>query len=308
MNPKKLPKDQLFIDYLLYRSHVIGGLLEYQCINTSNLEGELEFVCSLTSTQSFISELIGNKEDLYVTYTVNDLISALKFEYEQKCLTKDNLTWLEDKNSRLIYYAWRLLSYLDNSRGMYLFKPTAEFSRVKISARMANITTQEVTKNEIITLINRLDCSKNHKIKLLGFIKEYSLDSLERQTLINWFKNDCNEKTEWAYLYLKKQTKEYIALSIPGSSQLKNDIVSFFDVLYTFNKDRCLLLIHDMKKAWDTKTYRDKNTGKKRHSIDMSNDIDVLLKEMCVARNEHKNSLIERLIRAEYENFNTVKN
>lgn len=62
-----------------------------------------------------------------------------------------------------------------------------------------------------------------------------------------------------------------------------------------------------MKKAWDAKVYREKNkiksNGKKQHSINMSYDIDGILNEMCTARNENKNALIERLIRAEYESF-----
>lgn len=307
MKKYTLPKDPLLIDYLLFRALEICGL-EDKTINPSDLESELEFLCSQYEIKSFIDNIITDEADRNSINTVNLLVSALKDEYERQCLTKDDFVWLEDEHTRLVCYAWRLLGYLAKYQDRYQINHGSRFGRVKSFLCMNKITTQEVTKSSIIKFINRLECSKHNKINITEYIKSTSVDSLESQTLTKWLTKDCDEKTDWAYRYLTKKSLEYIPLSIPGSSQLKNDIISFFDVLYNFNKYRCQLLILEMKKAWDTKTYRDKNTEKKRHSIDMSHDIDDLLKEMCIARNEHKNSLIERLIRAEYKNFNTVKN
>ena len=178
--------------------------------------------------------------------------------------------------------------------------PTSDVDNAKKMGFMEEISTLEVNKHTIANLINRLRISKTDKADINDRIKNYLCHALLNDKLVDWFKTDRDAKANWLHIYLSKTTPEYRPLISRNSKHLTDDIISFFDVLFSFNEDKFNLMLMTMKKAWGQHKYRENNKEKKQYSINMSHDVGDILDKLSLARNENKNAIVEALIRAEY--------
>lgn len=113
---------------------------------------------------------------------------------------------------------------------------------------MEEISTLEVNKHTIINLINRLRINRADKADINDRIKNYLYHALLNDKLVDWFKTDRDAKTNWLHKYLSKTIPEYRPLIPRNSKHLTDDIISFFDVLFSFNEDKFNLMLITMKK------------------------------------------------------------
>lgn len=178
--------------------------------------------------------------------------------------------------------------------------PSADISS-KHMVRMEHIDNHTVTKREIIYFINRLNNTKYEKMELVKYIKDAAAKYLRHNEVAKWFANDKTQKQKWLCEYLISVKLDYVQLTMPNSSSLVNDLISFFDVLHTFNEDKYKWIFINIRKAWNQRTYRERNKTKKQYSINMSDDIGKILDELSLDKRENKNAIVEALIRAEYK-------
>ncbi|WP_420938929.1 hypothetical protein [Aeromonas veronii] len=301
-----IPRDDLFIDYLWYRTCQINGYSDYRTPSRSELEIKVQ---NATRTSAAIDFMCNSDISNDKPFGLERWVDILKFEFEQNCLNQDDFLWLEN-NNRQLYYIWRLLEHLiktqplnhilPNSSFILKFMPTSDVDNAKKMGFMEEISTLEVNKHTIANLINRLRISKTDKADINDRIKNYLCHALLNDKLVDWFKTDRDAKANWLHIYLSKTTPEYRPLISRNSKHLTDDIISFFDVLFSFNEDKFNLMLMTMKKAWGQHKYRENNKEKKQYSINMSHDVGDILDKLSLARNENKNAIVEALIRAEY--------
>ena len=299
--------DEVFVDYLWYRTCEINGYTECRVPSNAELEDKLQRACMTDASKIFMETYNHRSND---SNRIDKWISTLACEFEKKCLTKKDFNWLDEQYTRLHCYIWRLMSHLeciDSGQGLFGHKEYQCTLNINIQAfnakhfvKMDGIYNNAVTKKNIIHLINRLPNAKHDKLKLIKDIQKYTEHALQNQQVVSWFKDESNKKATWLYDYLHTLNLGYTPLVMPRSSGVKNDIISFLDVLCIVNDDRFKLLVINFKKAWSQRKYRENNKTKKQYSINMSHDIGDILDEICTKRNENKNSIVENLIRAEY--------
>ena len=166
---------------------------------------------------------------------------------------------------------------------------------------MQHIDNHTVSKLDIIHFINRLNSDKSEKNIFVEYIRSTSNEALKNKEMTSWFANDEKLKTEWLSEYLTSNQSGYTQLTMPSSVSRMNDLISFFDMLYILNEDRYKWMIINIRKAWNQRTYRERNKTKKQYSINMSHDIGYILDQLSLASDENKNAIVEALIRAEYK-------
>ena len=298
--------DKYFVDYLWYRTCEINSYSVCVIPAAENIENELSRASLDPNAQRFMSD---NDVRDNSTLNLDRFIKVLHNEYTQACISKDDLHWIDEKNTRLIFYIWRTLSHLtlDHiSNKMFDFDLKCEFlqtmqpNNCKKIVRMNDITNVKISTFLIVCCINRLRVSKAIKLQILDNIKETASYSLKNQEITRWLNKDENQKISWTFDYLLNIKLRYIPLVLPGSMGVRDDIISFFDVTRTFNEDSSKLIILTMKKSWSQRKYRDKNKDKKQYSINMSQDIGDILDELSQVENKNKNAIIEELIREAY--------
>lgn len=299
--------DKYFVDYLWYRTCKINAYSSCIIPTAENLEKELSRASLEPNAQRFMSEnYIRDDSPL----NLDRFIKILHKEYSQNCISKNDPSWIDDKNTRLLCYIWRTLSHLifeSTPNGMfnYNFKlelgKTVQPNNIQRVVRVSEITNRNISVFLIICCINRLQIDKVNKLQILENIKQASSYAIDNQEITHWLKKDEKQKIPWMYDYLHGTRSDYIPLVPRGSIGVRDDIISFFDVTRTFNENSSKLIALTMKKAWSQRKYRDKNKDKKQYSINMSQDIGDILDKLSLARNENKNAIVEALIRAEYE-------
>ena len=299
-------RDEIFSDYIWYRACEINNVPSERTPSRTELERQLTTLVNTPSCQHFISQHPIKCSD---SYGINRFIETIKNEFNEKCLIKEDYIWLNEKDNRTIFYIWRLLEHLiskplDDDQCYNDFEltfiPTSNINNAKQITGMENIVIEEATKQKIVCLINRLRISKNDKARISNAIKDDARRTLINKKLVSWFEKHRDTKAEWLCEYLYRKNLGYKPLTQPNSKHLKDDIISFFDVLYSFNEDKSNLIFVTMKKAWDQCKYRENNKEKKQYSINMSHDIGKILDELSRARDKNKNAIIEELIRTEY--------
>ncbi|WP_139437170.1 hypothetical protein [Aeromonas veronii] len=299
--------DKYFVDYLWYRTCIINAYSACIIPTTETLEKELSRASLEPNAQRFMSEnYIRDDSPL----NLDRFIKILHKEYSQNCISKNDFSWIDDKNTRLLCYIWRTLSHLifeSTPNGMfnYNFKlelgETVQPNNIQRVVRVNEITNRNISVFLIICCINRLQIDKVNKLQILENIKQASSYAIDNQEITHWLKKDEKQKIPWMYDYLRGTRSDYIPLVPRGSIGVRDDIISFFDVTRTFNEDSSKLIALTMKKSWSQRKYRDKNKDKKQYSINMSQDIGDILDKLSLARNENKNAIVEALIRTEYE-------
>ncbi len=303
---KKLD-DKIFVDYLWYRTGQINNVIVTNTPPRDLLEKSLKNACTTSNAQTFMNNHNVRDER---PFGLERWVDSLASEFSSNCLIEEHYDWLDKKHIRLHYFIWRLMSHtgLNENREQWPVK-TYNFifyqlildenlkACVNIDTKLSGI----VSKQHIISTINRAPCNKVEKEKLARNIFCFSEAAMKNNEVIFWFKNDDKYKVEWLINYLEHNKPNYIPLAINGSSMQKDDLISFFDVLSVINFDKYKLLVSNMKKAWSQKVYRDKNSNKKQYSINMSKDIGDILDKISLAQNKNKNTIVEALIRAEHE-------
>ncbi|WP_421285474.1 hypothetical protein [Aeromonas veronii] len=304
--------DKYFVDYLWYRTCEINVYSACIIPTAENLEKELSRASLEPNAQKFMSE-----NDIRDNSTLNldRFIKILHKEYSQKCISKNDLYWIDDQNTRLLCYIWRTLSHLifeSTPNGMfnYNFKlelgETVQPNNIQRVVRANEITNRNISVFLIICCINRLQIDKVNKLQILENIKQASSYAIDNQEITHWLKKDEKQKIPWMYDYLRGTRSDYIPLVPRGSIGVRDDIISFFDVTRTFNEDSSKLIALTMKKSWSQRKYRDKNKDKKQYSINMSQDIGGILDELSQQENKNKNAIIEELIRQAYAKRHSI--
>ncbi|MFM4741103.1 hypothetical protein ACEUDZ_16230 [Aeromonas veronii] len=304
-----IPRDDVFIDYLWYRTCQINGYSDYTTPSNNDLEEKLRQAVITPTAEQFMLESDRRNNN---PFGLERWIDTLKNKFDYNCLKKDDFDWLED-HPRTRCYIWRLMSYLswtnekifmglDNIFHHHISPiiPSADISS-KHMVRMEHIDNYTVTKREIIYFINRLNNTKYEKMELVKYIKDAAAKYLRHNEVAKWFANDKTQKQKWLCEYLISVKLDYVQLTMPNSSSLVNDLISFFDVLHTFNEDKYKWIFINIRKAWNQRTYRERNKTKKQYSINMSDDIGKILDELSLDKRENKNAIVEALIRAEYK-------
>ncbi|WP_330543825.1 hypothetical protein V0242_06290 [Aeromonas hydrophila] len=300
--------DKIFVDYLWYRTGEINNSTVMSTPHRDLLEKSLKDSCTTHSAQHFMRE--HNPRDKR-NFGLERFIDTLADKFALNCLTEEHYKWLNEENVRLKFFIWRLISHIDvqEDNKDQLSGKTYNFTlyssildvNLKTSVNIDTILNGHITKKDIVSTINRIPCNKIEKEDLVRKILNTSEAAMQNNEIYLWFKKDCKCKVEWLCNYLEHNKLNYTSLVINGSSMQRDDLISFFDVLSVINFDKYKLLVSNMKKAWNQKIYRDKNSNKKQYSINMSKDIGDILDKLSLAQNENKNTIVEALIRAEYE-------
>lgn len=303
---KKLD-DKIFVDYLWHRTCQINGVMATNAPSRDLLEQSLKNACTTSNAQEFMSNY-NVRDERY--FGLARWVDSLASEFASNCLTEEHYDWLEKKYVRLHCFIWRLMSHIGLNKNReqwpdkaysFIYHSSILDENLKACVNIDTRLSSIVSKSYIISTINRTPCNKIEKEGLVRNLFNYSEAAMKNNEVLSWFKNDEKYKVDWLYNYLEHNKSNYVPLVINGSSMQKDDLISFFDVLSFINFDKYKLLVSNMKKAWNQKIYRDKNSNIKQYSINMSKDIGDILDKLSLAQNENKNTIVEALIRAEYE-------
>ncbi|EGX6956818.1 hypothetical protein JFQ85_000582 [Aeromonas hydrophila] len=298
-----------FVDYLWYRTCQINNITLSNTPSKSMLLEELEKIIRSISAQDFMRESDVRSD---APLNLERWIKTLYKEFEIHCLTEKDFEWFDKNNIRFNYFIWRLMSHLKvethKESGLTFTKYT--FIYEPVISPNDNIKTFtginydkcscEIGKNDIINIINRVLCDKAQKEQLVNVIFNHIKLITNNNEITNWLRSDKKSKVQWLSNYLESNQQDYIHLVLKNSTYHADDLLSFFDLLSIINNDRYKLLINNFKKAWNQKTYRDKNKEKKQYSIVMSKDIGDLLDKLSYIENKNKNDIVETLIRRAY--------
>ncbi|QXC35789.1 hypothetical protein [Aeromonas sp. FDAARGOS 1407] len=306
-----IPKDDLFIDYLWYKSRQVNNGSITKTPDRSELNKQLRNLAITELAKKYMQESdIRNKNELNIERWINTIAT----EFEKDCLKQDDFRWLEG-TPRQLCYIWRWLSHLswEEINNYWLMKKSYKHhintsiqdKNKKTSTThyvgMHNVDNNTVTKHDIICFINRLNNTKHEKVEFIEDFRGAANKTFKNKDITNWFANDKTLKADWLSDYLASSELGYTPLIEPESGCPMNDLISFLDVLHTFNEDKYKWIVINIRKAWNQRTYRERNKTKKQYSINMSHDIGDILDKLSLARNENKNAIVEALIRAEYK-------
>ncbi len=299
--------DSVFVDYIWFRTCSIIGLEWSPPAPRSLLEEKLFMATKSVAALSFMQQ----KHNYNCSNVSLELwLKTLENEFDTTCLTGSEYAWIDVNNNSLLYFLWRILKHV---KSKHPIKNTSSSDRhtFEICRDIINDNiVQDVNynqnlshkphKNDIVCLINRLQTSQKEKLDFVKYLIELSGSAMKIKDVKQWIDKNPKDKIPWLNDYLTCNQTGYISLVINGNSDHGYDLISFFDVLSISNNDRYKLLVSNFKKAWNQKTFREKNKMKKQYSISMSKDIGSILDKLSLARNENKNSIVEALIRAEY--------
>lgn len=98
-----IPRDDVFIDYLWYRTCQVNGYSDYGAPSRGELEIKVQ---NATKTPTAIDFMCGSDISNDKPFGLERWVDILKFEFEQNCLNQDDFLWLEN-NNRQLYYIWR---------------------------------------------------------------------------------------------------------------------------------------------------------------------------------------------------------
>lgn len=303
-----IPRDDVFIDYLWYRTCQVNNHPIIKTPERDELNKKLQHLAFTELAKKHMQEAdVRNKNELNLERWINTITT----EFEKNCLKQDDFRWLES-NPRQLCYIWRLMSHLSWTNEKFFMGldnifhhhispiiPSADINS-KHMVKIAHIDNHTVTKQDIIYFVNRLNNTKYEKMELVRYVKDAADKYLRHNEVTNWFANDKTQKAKWLCEYLISVKLDYVPLTMPNSGSLMNDLISFLDVLNTFNEDKYKWIVINIRKAWNQRTYRERNKTKKQYSINMSHDVGDILDKLSLARNENKNAIVEALIRAEY--------
>lgn len=301
-----IPRDDIFIDYLWYRTCQVNNHPIIKTPERDELNKKLQYLAFTDLAKKHMQETdVRNISDL----NIQRWIDTITIEFKRNCFQRNNFQWLEE-NKRQVCYIWRLLSHLtweedrSNNSNEHILNHSIPINfderSVKYHVGMQHIDNHTVSKLDIIHFINRLNGDKSEKNIFIEYIRSTSNEALKHKEMTSWFADDKKLKTEWLSEYLTSNQSGYTQLTMPSSVSRMSDLISFFDMLYILNEDRYKWMVINIKRAWNQRTYRERNKTKKQYSINMSHDVGDILDKLSLARNENKNAIVEALIRAEY--------
>lgn len=115
------------------------------------------------------------------------------------------------------------------------------------------------------------------------------------------FKNKDSEFYKWAINYMKDnpdyKSQNYSPIN---ESDFKNTVEIIFDFLYYENRDRYENLKNKLSNAWNQKTHREKNKGKKSYYYVLSEKTKKELELLCFVNKCTEEQLLEKLISERY--------
>jgi hypothetical protein len=155
-------------------------------------------------------------------------------------------------------------------------------------------------KHELGYSFNRLPTTANSKKQEILRVKKYCKDLMTSGHLkrINWL--DCNDKVqlEWAVTYLKTK-RTLIEWFIPSNTKdTYNLVIASLLMLYKKHNHPAeqQIFISTMKKTWQQKAYRDKNSNYKSTYAPMTKETKMMLKELAESRGMKIQDVLEQAI------------
>lgn len=299
--------DSVFVDYIWFRTCSIIGLEWSSPAPRPLLEDALSAAAKSEIAKSFMQQE-HNHDGSEVS--LNLWLRVLGNEFDTTCLTGTEYAWIDVNNNSLLYFLWRILKHV---KIKYPITPPKksdhrffDISREIINDNIVHDVnynqnlSHKLHKNDIVCLVNRLQTSQNEKLYFVKYLIELSGSAMKNKDVKQWIDKNPKDRIPWLNDYLTCNQTGYISLVINGNSDHGYDLISFFDVLSISNIDRYKLLLANFKKAWNQKTFREKNKLKKQYSINMSKDIGNILDELSQMEQKNKNTIIEELIREAY--------
>lgn len=88
-----IPRDDVFIDYLWYRTCQINGYSDYTTPSNNDLEEKLRQAVITPTAEQFMLESDRRNNN---PFGLERWIDTLKNKFDYNCLKKDDFDWLED--------------------------------------------------------------------------------------------------------------------------------------------------------------------------------------------------------------------
>lgn len=249
--------------------------------------------------------------NLFPTYAEGERnIQKIRNWYNQSALNDHDLTWLKQKNDRLIHWLWHLLISFRNVPNLIGYFITTEIKTNNphsadffdyFSFNRNAYSTKE--KHELLIKAFELTVlAREDKIEILNKLKE-RWQWIENNENFNWIDNNDAMVSKWAIDYLKAYSKKN-ALTINDLNYISfehpfNELALLFDTWSIGSSDKKLFFIA-MKKAYSQKKHRDKQVGKKQCSFNLSENTVNQLSEIAKIKGLPKNHILEHLIYIEY--------
>ncbi len=158
-----------------------------------------------------------------------------------------------------------------------------------------NITPEEA----FIAKLDTLDLNAVDRRNLLADLRTAWANHLVADTMYNWFKSKYSEKK---LEYFKEWIRNQPSISTWNLQPFYLLDAEFIQIYYdiTFNSiAEVKLNIEKFKKAWNTKTYREKSSGKKQCNIALRSDCIKILEDLSAKHRYTKSQILEILLLAE---------
>ncbi|CAK1908855.1 CopG family transcriptional regulator [Vibrio crassostreae] len=259
----------------------------------------------------------------------NALPKELKTEFEETCLSKDNLEWIDPNSERLCLWLWNCVkSYsfksadsqpeenLDSDELRSLSEVLAlDLESLADSSQEprgyitfgldGSYNTPKEHYNAIITCLDmwqapiRLKREFNNEHKKLW-------EEVVAYGNFNWFVPvKKKEDEDWFFQYINKALAAYIQPERTPwdlSKTMPIAILRFDSWVPDFTREKEFFL-KDMRKAWSQKKhrYKMKKDDRKAYSVVMHKNVNSHLEEMAESTGMSKNEFLELLITSEYK-------
>ncbi|WP_413525594.1 hypothetical protein [Photobacterium phosphoreum] len=246
--------------------------------------------------------LTGNKEK------TNEIFNNIKELYDNSLLQENELIWIKQNNGRLTNWLWHLI--IKHKNTLNLFNKYIGISKYGYNPNSVGLdffdyfsfnkkaySTKE--KNElIIKLFELSSINRNDKISLINKLRDIWNEIITIDNL-KWIISNDDSLYEWAINY-------FIEYNIKNS----NNITDITNISFENNFDKLVLLIdtwdahvdtkklfiQSIKKAYSQKKFRDKQTGKKQCSFNLSQKSINQLALLSEIQGVPKNHILESLI------------
>lgn len=258
----------------------------------------------------------------------NALPKKLKTEFEEACLSDDNLKWIDPNNERLCLWLWNcvksysfksadsqpeedldsdeLQSFSEVLNPEYLANSSQEQKGYITFGLDGSYNTPKEHYNAIITCLDlwqapvRLKREFNNEHKKLW-------EEVVAYGNFSWFVPvKKKEDEDWFFQYINKALAAYIQPERTPwdlSKTMPIAILRFDSWVPDFTREKEFFL-KDMRKAWSQKKhrYKMKKDDRKAYSVVMHEGIHDHLEELANSAGLSKNKYLEKLIADEYKN------
>lgn len=264
------------------------------------------------------------------------LPQELKTQFEETCLSDDNLKWIDSKNERLCLWLWYCVkSYsfedvhlqpdesLDSDELQSFSEVLSPSEDTESIADSIERSSQDKKGYITFGLSDSYNTPKEHYDAIITCLDLWKAPARLKREFNNehkklwedvadygnfsWFEPvKKKEDGEWFFQYINKGLAAYIQPEKTPwdlSKMVSTAILRFDSWQPDFPREKEYFL-KDMRKAWSQKKHRYKmeKDDRKAYSVVMHKDINSYLEEMAINTGMSKNEFLELLIKSEYKN------